>query len=181
MTPDSLEQAAGDRLRLQEYSDNFLSDASAGELAMMFAETQPPLHVSVLILRQWYTRYHPDSGALSYDTVNALEEALGDVLRSQYVGMGYRDLRTTLGKRRKADLVSKQVCQQWCKKHASASSSVSTLGKRSAPVQLPEPPCKRRVVMKTVLSNMYPMHLHGPDDVEEAVGHRYRAEASPQQ
>ena len=100
---------------------------------------------------------------------------MGDELRSKYGGMKYGQLQTVLGKRRKAVLVSRNVCDKWCKKH------VSPLGKRTAPVQPLEPPSKRRVVMKTALSNMYPMHLHGPDDVEEVVGHRYRAEAPPQQ
>ena len=76
MTIDALEEAAGERLRLHEYSDKCLSDESAGELSVTLAESQPPLHVSVLILRQWYTKYHADSGSLSYDTVEALEEAL---------------------------------------------------------------------------------------------------------
>ena len=58
--------ASGDRLRLQEYSDKFLSDASAAQVAEMLAESQPPVHVSVLILRQWYTKYHPDSGVFEF-------------------------------------------------------------------------------------------------------------------
>ena len=172
MTVDALEEATGERLRLQEFTEKFLSDATAGEIAVLLAESQPPLHVSVLILRQWYTKYHPDSGALSYDTVEALENALGDELRSKYGGMKYRQLQTTLGKRRKAVLVSKKVCEMWCKKH------VSPLGKRTAPVQPLEPPSKRRVVTKTPLSSMYPIVLDGPQELEEACGHRYRAEVS---
>ena len=142
MTIDALEEAAGERLRLHEYSDTFLSDGSAGELSVTLAESQPPLHVSVLILRQWYTKYHADSGSLSYHTVEALEEALGDVLRSKYVGMGYRDLQTSLGRRRKAVLVSRRVCEQWCNKFgqlsASSSSGISSRGQPSLQVQTAE-------------------------------------------
>ena len=88
LTPDALEEAAGERLRLQEYADRFTADAIADGLATALAESQPPPQVSALILRQWFTKLHPDSGALSYDTAEALEEALGDVLRSIYQGMG---------------------------------------------------------------------------------------------
>ena len=51
LTPDALEEAAGERLRLQEYADRFTSDAVAVELATALAESQPPLQVSALILR----------------------------------------------------------------------------------------------------------------------------------
>ena len=180
MTIEALEEAAGERLRLHEYSDKFLSDESAGELSVTLAESQPPLHASALILRSWYVKFHPDSGALRYDTVEASEEALGEVLRSKYPGMGYRDLRTSLGKRRKAVLVSGRVCQKWCTKYgqpsASSSSGISSLGQRSAPLQPAEPPVKRRVITKTALSSMYPIELHGPDDVEAFCGDRYRRE-----
>ena len=172
MTVEALEEASGDRLRLQQYSNHFLSDATAGELAVLLAESQPSLHVSVLILRQWYTNYHLDSGVLSYDTAEALENALGDELRSKYGGMKSRQLQATLGKRRKAILVSHQVCRSWCDKHA------SPLGKRTAPVHALEPPVKRRVVTKTPLSSMYPIELDGPKELEEACGHRYRTEVS---
>ena len=109
---------------------------------------------------------------MSYDTAEALENALGDELRSKYGGMKYGQLQTVLGKRRKAVLVSRKVCDKWCKKHA------SPLGKRTTPLHLPEPPRKRRVVTKTPLSSMYPMELDGPQELEEACGHRYRTEVS---
>ena len=79
-------------MRLQEYTENHTSDALAGKLATVLAESQPPLQVSALILRQWFTKYHPDSGALACATVKGLESALGDVLRSVYQGMGYQEL-----------------------------------------------------------------------------------------
>ena len=53
LTPEALEEASGERLRLREYSDRFRSDAVAGALAVVLAESQPPLQVSALILRQW--------------------------------------------------------------------------------------------------------------------------------
>ena len=93
---------------------------------------------------------------------------------------GKRVVATAAGRSHTVALVEGGEAWAW------GSNSLNELGdgtntKRSAPVQSLEPPVKRRVVMKTALPNMYPMHLHGPDDVEEAVGHRYRAEASPQQ
>ena len=106
LAPDALEEAAGERLRLQEYTENHTSDALAGKLATVLAESQPPLQVSALILRQWFTKYHPDSGALACATVKGLESALGDVLRSVYQGMGYQELQSMLDRRRKAALVS---------------------------------------------------------------------------
>ena len=54
-------EAAGERLRLLEYVDRFTCDDLDGELATVLAESQPPLQVSALILRQWYAKYHPDS------------------------------------------------------------------------------------------------------------------------
>ena len=49
LTPDALEEASGERLRLQEYSDKFSTDALAESLATVLAESQPPLQVSALI------------------------------------------------------------------------------------------------------------------------------------
>ena len=82
LTPHALEEASGERLRLDEYSERFSTDELAGDLAVVLAEQQPPLQVSPLILRQWYTKYHPDSGSLAYATAEELEEALGDFMRS---------------------------------------------------------------------------------------------------
>ena len=91
----------------------FGDDESAQRLATVLAEGQPVLRVSALLLRQWYTKYHPDSGPLRYATADALEEALGEEMRVAYHGLGYRSLQIALGKRRKAVLVSAQTCRAW--------------------------------------------------------------------
>ena len=101
LTPQGLESAAGERLRLLEYAQEVGDDDSAQRLALVLAEGQPALRVSALLLRQWYTKYHPDSGSLSYSTAEELETALGMELRTVYHDLGYRPLREALGKRRK--------------------------------------------------------------------------------
>ncbi len=66
--PEQVEQVLGDRLRLNEYRHQF-SDASAADvLSDVLAENDPPVNVSGQMLRQWYTKYHPDSGPLKYQT-----------------------------------------------------------------------------------------------------------------
>ena len=114
LTADSVEEAAGERLRLREYGHCFADDDSAQQLSHVLGESQPSLHVSVLVLRQWHTKFHPDSRPLEYATVRALEEAIGEELRAVYDGLDCRALRSALGMRRKAVLVSKQVCDTWC-------------------------------------------------------------------
>jgi hypothetical protein len=101
MTIEAVEESIGMRLRLDEYRHQLADDASAQELSLVFSESQPAVLVSGLLLRQWYTKYHPDSGPIKYDTVESLEEAQGDHLRSVYPGMAYKVLRTALGMRRK--------------------------------------------------------------------------------
>ena len=59
----------------------FLNDASAQQLSDVFSESYLFVNVSALMLRQWYTKYHPDSGPLRYETADDLEEALGKHLR----------------------------------------------------------------------------------------------------
>lgn len=82
-------------------------------MADLLREQQPPVRVSSLVLRQWYAKYHPDSGPLRYDSVAELEDGMGDALRRDYPGLRYKALRTALGKRRKVVLVSKDVCESW--------------------------------------------------------------------
>ena len=82
-------------------------------MADLLREQQPPVRVSSLVLRQWYAKYHPDSEPVRYDSVAELEDGMGDALRRDYPGIGFRALRTALGKRRKVVLVSKDVCQSW--------------------------------------------------------------------
>lgn len=75
LTPLAVEGAVGDRLRLDEYRHQFADEASAQRLAEVLAESQPPVRVSGLVLRQWHCKFHPDSGPLSYATADALEES----------------------------------------------------------------------------------------------------------
>ena len=83
-----MEEALGDRLRLDEYKHRFADDVSANGMAEDLAEGQPPVSVAALTLRQWYTRYHPGSGPLKYSGAKELEDALGDELRREYDGFG---------------------------------------------------------------------------------------------
>ena len=106
LTPEALEEATGERLRLQECSDKFLSDELAGVFVVALAESQPALQVPVLILRRWFAEYHPDCGSLLHAIAEELEEALGDELWCVYQGLGYKALPARLGSGRKAVLIS---------------------------------------------------------------------------
>ena len=102
-------------------------------MADLLREQQPPVRVSSLVLRQWYAKYHPDSDPLRYDSVAELEDGMGDALRRDYAGVGYRALRTALGKRRKVILVSLDVCKQWVAHHgAPAPESADASGAASS-------------------------------------------------
>ena len=84
----------------------------------MLLESQPPVRVSALVLRQWYSQYHPASGSVRFATADALEEGMGDELRAKYAGLKDRALVTALSQRRKAVDVSRQVCVSWLEKYA---------------------------------------------------------------
>ena len=114
----------GERLRLNQYRESFADDAAAQVLSQLLSESDPPVTVSGMVLRQWYVKYHPDSGPLQYDTAQSLNEALGEHMRAVYPGMKYKSLCTALRMRRKAVLVSRQVARTWCEVYASVSSSV---------------------------------------------------------
>ena len=101
MTIEAVEESIGMRLRLDEYRHQLADDVSAQELSRVFSESQPVVSVSGLLLRQWYTKYHPDSGPIKYDTVDALEAAQGHHFRTVYPNFGCRALRAALSMRRK--------------------------------------------------------------------------------
>ena len=122
---EAVEDSLGTRLRLDEYQHYFAGDAVAKQLSERLSEGQPSFKVTPLTLRQWYTRYHPASGPLQYESANELEDAMGDHLRTVYPNMGYKTLRTELSQRRKAVLVSEQTARTWCERYASVSSSSS--------------------------------------------------------
>ena len=65
---EAVEESLGERLRLDEYKQSFADEAAAQHLAEVLLEDQPPVHVSSLVLRQWYAKYHPDSGPLRFET-----------------------------------------------------------------------------------------------------------------
>ena len=75
--PAAVEEQLGDRLRLPQYRQDFHSDDSAQRLSQVLSESQPPYKVSSAILRQWYTKYHPDSGSLRCSTA-ALQQLHGN-------------------------------------------------------------------------------------------------------
>ena len=130
---DAVEKEVGDRLRLAEYQYSFVDDAAAQALSQTLLERQPPVRVDALVLQQWYSKYHPDSPALRYESVAALEEAMGDDLRRDYVGLRYKALRTALGKRRKVIEVSAKVCKNWVARHgASAPEPAAAAGAASS-------------------------------------------------
>ena len=77
------------------------------------------------LLQQWYTKYHPDSGPLQYESAEELNDAMGDHLRAVYPNICCKALRTALSQRRKVVLVSKRTAQTWCDLYLSVSSSSS--------------------------------------------------------
>ena len=89
-------------------------------MAEALLEGQPSVRVSALVLRQWYARYHSDSGPLRFGTAAALEEGMGDEIRIQYAGLGCKALCKALGQRRKAVEVSRTACQTWLDQYAAA-------------------------------------------------------------
>ena len=117
---NAVEEQLGERLRLEEYKACFVDDAAAQALSEVLREREPFVLIPALVLRQWYFKYHPDSPAQRYDTVEALEEAMGDDLRRDYAGLGYKALQTALGKRRKIIQVSAGVCKSWLQHYSAA-------------------------------------------------------------
>ena len=81
LSPAAVEGSIGDRLRLTQYTDNFLSDAGLERLSNTLAESGPSIRVSTPVLQQWYSEHHPSSGAVTYETAEALEAAMGDHIR----------------------------------------------------------------------------------------------------
>jgi len=196
LTPDSIEADQGDRLRLGEYRESFGDDASANALANAMAEGQPAVLVNYLTLRQWYTKYHPDSGPVRIETAEALEEVLGAELRTTYAGLKKDALSATLGKRRKPVLVSIKVCKGWLeryatialKKHAASASwyepPVGSILKRPAAVSADDGPAKKRPAasasaVSAASSSSAPASLIGiitAEALEQACGAKYRRE-----
>ena len=54
-TTEQVEEALGERLRLDRYRMEFVTDDAARILSEILAESQPPVKASALLLRQWYS------------------------------------------------------------------------------------------------------------------------------
>ena len=137
----------------------------------MLLESQPPVRVSGLVLRQWYTKYHPDSGPAECETAAALEEAMGESLRSQYAGLGYKALCKALGQRRKVVMASEQVCRTWLDQYATVAKPPAKKGRCA--IEAPE--------VSAAASSSGPQagtKLLGAKAVEEACGLRYRQQVT---
>ena len=96
LSPAAVEEGLGERLRLSQYRQRFLNEDAVKELVQVLAESQPPVQVGLHTLRQWYVKYHPDSGPLRYATAEALNDVLGDHMRAVCVGMRGTALKRVL-------------------------------------------------------------------------------------
>ena len=82
-------------------------------MAEALTEGQPFGRVTPMLLRQWYTKYHPESGPLRIATAEALEDRLGDEIRRGYPDFKCTKLRATWANRRKLVLVSERTARTW--------------------------------------------------------------------
>ena len=79
-----MEEALGDRVRLEQYRHCFADDAAAAALAISQQENQTPALVEPLLVRQRCQKYHSDSGPINVDKAKYLEEIFGDETRESY-------------------------------------------------------------------------------------------------
>ena len=96
---------------------------------------------------------------------------MGESLRSQYAGLGYKALCKALGQRRKAVEASEQVCRTWVDQYAAAAEPPAKKGRRDI-----EPP-----EVSAAASSSGPqarIKLLGAKAVEAACGPRYRREVT---
>ena len=140
-------------------------------MAEVLLESQPSVVVTPLLLRQWYAKYHDDSGPLEIANAVELEQYLGDDIRREYPYFTYRALHGVLQRRRRPVLLSRQVVETWLDKYAprriirkqSAAAVWGTAG---------EPPAKCAKVSAAMVE------LVGATALEDACGERYRREVS---
>ena len=71
-----IEDQLGDRLRLPQYRHS-VEFETVTELLETLAEGQPPACTEAALLRQWYTKFHPDSGPIRIADAATLEGAHG--------------------------------------------------------------------------------------------------------
>ena len=105
----SVEEALGERLRRDEHKQRVADYAAAQSMSEDFAQEQPPVSVTALTLRQWYIKYHPDSGPLQYQSAKEIEDDIGDEMRSEIALW----VKKALSQRHKAVLVSERSCKTW--------------------------------------------------------------------
>ena len=181
---EAVEEALGERLRLEEYQHCFEDDAAAQALTEVLAEGQPPVRVDFHALREWYAKYHPDSGPLRYDTAEALEEALGPELRTAYPGFRRDALRSALGRRRKPVLVSSKACRTWVEQYGAAQQQAKravSASSRAAPAKRPRgasAAASSAAASAAAPVSAQPEPLEGAAAVEQACGAKYRAEVT---
>ena len=83
-------------------------------LADSLAEGHPTILMGdPFLLRQWYVKYHPDTGPIRIASAEQLEEMLGDEMRTLYAGMADRKLATAMSQRRKPVIFGQQVATTW--------------------------------------------------------------------
>jgi hypothetical protein len=114
---DAVEEDIGDRLRLPQYKDRF-TEVDAPIMAEVLLESQPSLTVAPLLLRQWYAKYHDDSGPLLISNAVELEQYLGDDIRREYPYFNSWSLHGILKRRRRPVLLDRQVVRTWLEKYA---------------------------------------------------------------
>ena len=149
----------GERLRLQEYEDRFGDDSAAKALSEVLSESQPPVFVSALVLRQWYTQYHPRSGPLHFDTAAALEESMGAELRLCYGDLDARVLVSSLGRRRKAVLISLKVARTWVSQYGAKQSATGSVAQKRPASCSAEPVLKRPASMSMLQGSSENLHI----------------------
>ena len=99
MSMHDIEHSIGDRLRLPQYRGQF-GDECIVSLAVALSEGQPPVYLAEpFLLRQWYAKYHPDSGPLRISNADELESLLGEDLRTFYGDLKAQALHAALQQR----------------------------------------------------------------------------------
>ena len=150
----------GERLRLQEYEDRFGDDSAAKALSEVLSESQPPVFVSALVLRQWYTQYHPRSGPLHFDTATALEDSMGAELRLCYGDLSHSHvLMASLGRRRKAVLISRRVAETWLFQYGAKQSATGSVAQKRPASCSAEPVLKRPASMSMPQGSSENLHI----------------------
>ena len=87
-------------------------------MAEVLLESQPSVAVAPLLLRQWYAKYHVDSGPLLIGNAEGLEQYLGEDIRKLYPYFRSTALHGVLTRRRRPVLLPRQVVETWLDKYA---------------------------------------------------------------